>query len=153
MLPGVRRFRRQGSHLWFHALTRAALRRRMCSENVITLNRATATVNGQPCMPHRAACLRHTHTHTIPVRVKATVREGHGKLLQPNISIPSTTLQKPSRETSMSHIWPPETMINGKIPVQKIQFDHPSVWLGHQFVCEVLHNNSSSIFGMDTIHS
>ena len=44
------------------------------------------------------------HTHTIPVRVKATVRERHGKLLQPNISIPSTTLQKPSHESSMSKI-------------------------------------------------
>ena len=88
-----------------------------------------------------------THTHTIPVRVKATVREGHGKLLQPNISIPSTTLQKPFHESSMSQIWLPETMMNGKFPVQKIQFDHPSVSLGDQFVCEVLHNNSFSTSG------
>ena len=92
-------------------------------------------------------------THTSPVRVKATVREGHGKLLQPNISIPSTTLQKPSHESFISHIWPPETMMNGKFPVQKIQFDHPSALLGDQFVCEVLHNNSSSTSGRDTSHS
>ena len=47
----------------------------------------------------------------------------------------------------------PETMMNGKFPVHKIQFGHPSVSLGDQFVCEVLQNNSSSIFGRDTIHS
>ena len=29
-----------------------------------------------------------------PVRVKATVREGHGKLSQPNINVPNTTVQK-----------------------------------------------------------
>ena len=40
-----------------------------------------------------------------------------------------------------------------QFPVQKIQFDHPSVSLGDQFVCEVLHNNSSSSSGRDTIHS
>ena len=58
------------------------------------------------------------------------VREGHGKLLQPDISIPSTTLQKPSHDTSMSHIWPSETMTSGKFAVQNIPFDHPSVSLG-----------------------
>ena len=52
----------------------------------------------------------------------------------------------------MSHTWPPETMMNGKFPVQKIAFDHPSVSLGDQFVYEVLHNNSSATFGRDTIH-
>ena len=97
---------------------------------------------------------RCTHTHTqFPSESKLRSARDMGKLLQPNISIPSTTLQKPSHESSMSQIWPPETMMNGKFPVQKIQFDHPSVSLGDQFVCEVLHNNSSSSSGRDTIHS
>ena len=67
----------------------------------------------------RSLILRQFTLHTIPVRVKTTVREGHGKLLQPNISIPSTTLQEPSHESSMSQICPPETMMNGKFPVKK----------------------------------
>ena len=79
----------------------------------------------------------HMHTHTILVRVKATVREGHGKL-QPNISVPSTTVQKLFHENPMSHYWPSETMMRGKFP-----FDHPSVVLGDQFVYEVLHNHES----------
>ena len=49
--------------------------------------------------------------NAIPVRVKATVREGHGKLPLPNINVPSTTVQKFSHEKSMSHNWPPETMM------------------------------------------
>ena len=65
--------------------------------------------------------------NAIPVRVKATVREGHGKLLQPNINVPSTTVQKFAHENSMSHNWPPETMMSGKIPAQEMLFDHPSV--------------------------
>ena len=95
----------------------------------------------------------YTHTHTIPVRVKAAVREGHGKQLQPNISIPSTTLQKPFHESSMSQIWPPETMMDGNFLVQKIKFDHPSVSVGDQFVCEVLLTNSFSTSARATIHS
>ena len=53
----------------------------------------------------------------------------------------------------MSHNWPPETMMSGKFPVQKILLDHPSVLLGDQFTCEVLHNNSSATFGRDATHS
>ena len=55
-------------------------------------------------------------------------REGHGKLLQPCINIPSTTVQKFSHEKSMSHNWPPETIMSGKFLAQKILFDHPSVY-------------------------
>ena len=53
MLPGVRKFTRQGCHLWFHALTRAALRRTMCSENVGNGQRSTvnpACLIGQPVL-------------------------------------------------------------------------------------------------------
>ena len=82
------------------------------------------------------------HTQTIPVRVKATVRDGHGKPLPPNINVLSTTVQKFSHENSMSHSWPPETMTSGKFGAQKILFDYPSVLLGDQFAPEVLHNNS-----------
>ena len=53
----------------------------------------------------------------------------------------------------MSHNWPPETMMSGKFPAQKILFDHPNVSLGDQFACEVLHNNSFATFGRDAIHS
>ena len=91
--------------------------------------------------------------NAIPVRVKATVREGHGKLLQQNINVPSTTVQKFSHEISMSHIWPPETMMSGKFSAQKNLVHHPSVLLGDQFAREVLHNNSSATFGRDAIHS
>ena len=38
-----------------------------------------------------------------------------------------------SHENSMSHNWPPETMMSGKFIAQKIVFDHPSVSLGDQF--------------------
>ena len=81
-----------------------------------------------------------SHTHTNPVRVKATVREGHGKL-QPNINVPSTTVQKLSHETSISHNWPPETMMSGKFPAHKNSFDRPSVSLGNQFVYETMFPN------------
>ena len=94
-----------------------------------------------------------TQRNAIPVRVKAHVREGHGKLIQPNINVPSTTVQRFSHENSMSHNWPRETMTNGKFPAQKIQVDHPSVSLGDQFAYEVLHKNSSATFGRDAIHS
>ena len=96
-------------------------------------------------MPHWAACFK--QRNTIPVRVKAAVREGHGKLLQPNINVPSATGQKFSHENSTSHNWPLETMMSGKYPAPKIHFDHPSVSLGDQFACKVLHNNSSATFG------
>ena len=52
--------------------------------------------------------------NAIPVRVKATVREGHGKLLLPNINVFQARLRfiiKFSHEKSMSHNWPPETMM------------------------------------------
>ena len=93
------------------------------------------------------------HRNAIPVRVKATVRVGHGKLLPPNINVPSTTVEKFSHENSMSHNWPLETMMSGKFPAQKILFDHPRVSLGDQFACEVVHNNSPATFGRDAIHS
>ena len=74
------------------------------------------------------------HTHTIPVRVKATVRKGQGKLLQPNISVPSTTVQQFSHENCMSHIWVLASIMNGKFIVRKTAFDHPSVSQGDHFV-------------------
>ena len=52
----------------------------------------------------------------------------------------------------MSHKWPPETMMSGKFPVQKIPFDHPSVSLADQFVYEVLPNYLSATFMRDTTH-
>jgi len=91
--------------------------------------------------------------NAIPGRVKVTVRMGHGKLLPPNINVPSTTVEKFSHESSMSHNWPPETMMSGKFLAQKNLFDHPRVSLGDQFACEVSHNNSPATFGRDAVHS
>ena len=51
----------------------------------------------------------------------------------------------------MSHNWPPETMMGGKFRAQKNLFDHPSVSLGDQFACVVVHNISSATFGRDAI--
>ena len=60
-----------------------------------------------------------THTHTIPVRVKATVREGHGKL-QPNISVPSFFVQNVLLQPCSSV----HKLNNTEIPIQLVILAH-----------------------------
>lgn len=76
-----------------------------------------------------------TQRYAIPVRVNYIFRKGHGKLVQPNTNVPSTTAQKFVHENSMSHNWPPETLMNGKFLSQKPLFDHPSASPPQYFTC------------------
>ena len=68
---------------------------------------------------HDALTCRPVSRNAIPVRVKATVREENGKLLQSNINVPSTALQKCFHENSMSHNWPLENPDEWKISCAK----------------------------------
>ena len=50
-------------------------------------------------------------------------------------------------ENSRSHNWPPETMMSGKFPAQKL-FDHPSVSLGDEFAHGVLNKSLPALVRM-----